>query len=256
MLSWNSTTATIDYLGPSDKNPHNGGSEVYLAPAVTVQKGSAPQKLSGETSTAVYREKMTFSNKYSTSTTVDYRQVLNAMSSNNSRWLQIGMVYDSTSQWGSPAWHLIYNSWFMTGANDKAVVSNALTTGPSSPTEHYIRADTATAGKYYMGYFDNVYLSVASITWTFGGDTGHNINLGTVSNIYGTFPSGSMVEEYSTSGSSRFNFGTQAFYLYFLKTSTSSETSAVTGFDVPGFGSCASASNVNSPARTTYTYTC
>lgn len=256
MLSWNSTTATIDYLGPAEENPYNAGPEAYLAPAVTVQKASAPNTLSGTSGTAIYRIEENFYNKYSTSTSVDYRQVLNAMSSDKKRWLQVGMVYDSQSLWGTPSWRLLYNSWFTTGANEKAITSSPVTTGPSSPIELYIRADSATAGKYRLGFFDSVYLSGASLSWTFGGDTGKNINIGTVSNIYGTFPSGSMVEEYSKTGTAKYNFGTQTFSLAFLKTSTSSETTAVSGFTVAGFGSCASATNVNSPASTSYRYTC
>jgi len=266
MISWDSHKATIDYLGPASNNPfkltgkHKSNPDVHIqTPYRPVNARTGIIKDTTSSSTAIYKEVEQFTAKASNVNKVNYDQIVNAMSSNNVHWLQTIVVYDKAQIFGSPGWHVIYDGYTVSYCTEDAsfpVVSASLSFNVGDTIQSYIRADSVTAGKYTRGATDINTGAGHSFTYTISGDSGHNINLGRQFNSASNcpFPSGSQAEEENTDNVSKFNFGTQSFTFFFYDTPTSSVTTSVTGFfAMDGCG--ATVSNVNNPAKSTYTYT-
>jgi len=273
MMTWNATSAKIDYLGPSESNPHivkneyNGkllqsGSPFNDAPIIQVvttkpvNKFDSINKASSSSTTALYKVQQDFPLKWSTTSGVNLYPWLDAKNSNNGSWLQVSAFYDTQGAFGTPAWHVGYDAYATSTCGQYIsfpIQSVSMPFGVSDPVSAWIRGDS-TAGRYNMGVFDNIALVGTSLTFNISGDSGVNtINLGRTTGGNCVYPSGTQVEEESNNGN-KYNFGTFIFDYKFYQTPTSSATTSASGFFGPE-GCGANVSAQNSPARTTFTYT-
>ena len=265
MISWNSTSVKFDYLGPADSNPFKVKNTVPpptnqqtvrpLTASTILETGVAPT-MDRSGSTSEYKEIQDFTSKAS-NTNTDLYQVLNAMSSANSHWLQVALTYDNGDVIGSsPSWRVAYNGWTISSCgNDFSTASVAQTESAGDSIESYIRADASQAGQYTMGVTDTTQNNGALSGFSISGDTGHSINLGQQTGNGCTYPSGPMEEEISGAiFPTKYNFGSQAFTMGFYDTSTSGKTTSVSGWNSAVGNSCISTSTQNNPAKATFTY--
>lgn len=283
-LSWNATSAHITYLGPGDKDPFNvnpasynkvGGHAIEkntgflqhygsVSPLTTyyegLEGGDGITQDCTSGSTAEVDEYDYYDLVASTTSTVDNYQILNAMNSDNSHWLQVGTVYNET---GDQAWKVVYNSWTINGyTNDFKKIDTISNVSNGNQVEEYIQADPFNAGQYDLGASDQVYpYSSDSVTISESGDTGYNINLGqkTYTDQSGHkyyFPSAGMVEQITTSQGSGYNFGSETYNPYdFIDSFGGSATSCVNGWDgAVTSGSVSVSSTSNNPAQDTFQY--
>ncbi len=255
MMSWDGNSVSIDYLGPMESNPYkNTSHDLRLDPSPQVNDADAIKKDTTASGTAIFKEVGTVTALKSSDTTVNLFNVLNAMSSDNNRWIQVGLFYNNYLGTVTNAWHLDYNSIETSnGANTfSPVVSPALTMSTGDTVKLFINADTTFGGQYTMGENDITNNHGASYTFSLSGDTGHTINLGEVVVSGSYYPSGPQMEEHA-SGTNIYKWNTQAFTFDFYDTSTSSSTTSVTGWNGQE-GSSGTVSTTNSPASATFTY--
>lgn len=255
MMSWDGNSVSIDYVGPMESNPYkNTNPGLRLDPNPQVNDADAIKKDTTSSSTAIFKEVGTVTAKKSTDTTVNLFNVLNAMSSNNNRWIQVGLFYNNYLGTVTNAWHLDYTSIdTSTDANTfSPVVSPALTMSTGDTVKLFINADTTFGGQYTMGENDVTNNHGASYTFSLSSDTGHTINLGEVVVSGRYYPSGPQMEEHA-SGSNIYKWGTQVYTFDFYDTSTSSSTTSVTGWNGQE-GNFGTVSTTNSPSSATFTY--
>ncbi|MGI0070430.1 MAG: hypothetical protein ACREAN_09295, partial [Nitrosopumilaceae archaeon] len=287
-VSWNKTSAKIDYLGPPEKSPFlvknvynpwnnqnldNVNLNSYLQPIIPYAAASTPGLVlkvynplkgasggGGTNGVTILKERSDY-NLIQSSSTVNNIQVLNSMNSNNKNWIQIGTVYDSLQQFSSGAtWKGVWQIWPVdtTCGTDTPSVNQAVsfnTWSKNDPLRSYI-SGTSTAGQYSMSVLDTLALTGSTLTKSISGDTGTNtINLGYQNPISGcAYPSGSMIEQWS-SGSSAYDFVSDQ-YQYTFTLQSGSTTTTTTGFNglhvVPSSITGVSDSTVTSPAGDTY----
>jgi hypothetical protein len=287
-VSWNKTSAKIDYVGPPEKspfliknvynpwsnqNPKNQNLISYLPPIIPDAAAQVPGLVlkvynplkgamgGGGTNGQTIKMVKSNYNLIQSSTTVNNVQVLNSMNSNNNDWLQVGSVYDSLQQYSTGvSWKAVWQIWPVdtTCATDQPIVNQATSFvwNKNDPFTSYI-SGTSTGGHYTMSVFDQLALTGTTLTFSIPGDTGTNtINLGFQNPISScAYTSGSMVEQWS-GGSSAYNFGTDQ-YSYTFTLQSGSTTTTATGFNglhiFPSTITGVSDSPVNSPASDTYT---
>ncbi|SMH72650.1 hypothetical protein [Candidatus Nitrosotalea okcheonensis] len=280
MLSWNSTGAKIDYLGPASSNPFKiDRSHWHHSPPISNMTKSnmslynTKSTISPLTITkpinvydsiywhyylggnSIYKIDESYSALASTTSGTDLYHWLDAKNSNTNYWLQTGAVYDKADFFGSsPQWYVDFDQWSTTGSCSEVSgfpfqSTHAFTTNQA--LDGYIRADSSTAGKYYMGVLQSG--SGASTTFTISGDTGHSIDVGFTSSCSKDFPSGSQVEEESNSGNT-FYYGTMTYDYTFYDTSTSSSNTYVYSYNGKGGsgGNVTPSSTPGSSASMTY----
>lgn len=268
MISWNATSAKFDYLGPASSNPfkvnqaghpptgQQGGAPPPAA-STLLSTGVSPTQDTTSGSTSEFKEIQDFKSNASNTNTDQY-QILNAMSSGNNHWFQVGLTYDNGDVIGaSPSWRAAYNSWTVSNCgNDFSTASVAQTESTGDSIEAYIMADASQAGHYTMGITDVTKNNGALTGFSVTGDSGHSINLGQQAD--GTtciYPSGPMEEEISGAiFPTKYNFGHEPFTMGFYDTSTSGKTTSVNGWNAATGSSCISTSTQNNPAKATFTY--
>lgn len=266
LMSWNSTSATVDYVGPAESNPYKA--KLYMTPTVsagpltastTINKGVGIVKDTSAPGTAIYKEVMDFNSKAS-NTNSNLLQIVNAMNSNNQHWIQAGLFYDNAGLYGSPAWRMQYDS-IQTGGcftGDFNSVSAPQTVSTGDSIESFIRADGTQAGVYAMGETDLSNNHGTVFGFSEMSDTGTTINLGQQPDVGAChYSSGPEEEEQSASiFPVAYNWGSQLFTFGFYDTPTSGKTVSVTGWNTPWGSSCVGVSTPPvSPAQATFTAT-
>lgn len=269
MMKWDQNGATIEYLGPQDSNkfkaPDSIKSQLQLSPAGPINTGRAPTKDTTASGTAIYKEVSDFTTKASTTTGVNLFQILNALSSDKSHWIQGGVFYDKAGLLGTPSWRFDIDSWATTTAancNEDSgvpVISSALNMAAGDSVEEYIYQQSGSPGQYNIGITDITKNNGYVISKTYSGDSGSTINLGQVTctdsgGAQYVYASGPEVEEHDSAAASHtYNFSTIAYTEGYYDTSTSSKTTSVTGWQST-WGCGATNSATNSPASITFTF--
>jgi hypothetical protein len=269
-VSWNATHATVDYEGPADKNPYKldsasttsiiGEDKSVSTAAVStqIQRAVAPTKSSTASGTAIWKETMTFSAK-ATNTNSNHYQVLNAMNSANTHWLQAGLVYDLNQLHGSQVWKMAYNVWKISDCSNTFFGAQQITVTAGDTIESSINAEASQSGTYVFAGTNISRNTGVLLGYSLAGDSGNTINLGQrTSSCSSAWPSGPMVEQKSAAlFPTKYNFGTQVFTMGFYDTPTSSKTTSVSGWNSPvGASTCVNVSTTTSPAKATFTYNC
>lgn len=255
LMSWNTTSATVDYVGSADSNPYKA--KFYMNPiSTTINKGVGIIKDTSASGTAIYKEVMDFNSKAS-NTNSNLLQIVNAMNSNNQHWMQAGLFYDTNGFYGTPAWRMQYDS-IQTGGcftGDFNSVSAAQTVSAGDSIESYIKADGTQQGVYAMGENDLSNSHGTVFGFSESSDTGTTINLGQIDNGACHYSSGPEEEEQSSAVFPvAYNWNSQLFTFGFYDTPSSGKTASVTGWKTPWGSSCVSVSTPNvSPAQATFT---
>lgn len=263
MMSWNSTAATVDYLGPAKSNPHLVRG-VSMAPIGTLDKViSTNSDTSNSGSTSEWKEVANFTNQKITSTSSDLFQILDALSSNRAHWFQIGVVYDNANLLSStPSWRVAYNS-FNTSActtyGEWFVASQPQNMNPGDSIQSYIYADTAQAGHYILGEKD--YTTNTGTLYGFGvsGDTGHVINLGEIDTNACHYTAGPEQEEQSNGSIVPTSFTNERYSMGYYDTPTSQVTKSIFGWNAPWGTGCVTLDPIpppTNPASVTFHYGC
>ncbi|MDE2588657.1 MAG: hypothetical protein KGL95_03185 [Patescibacteria group bacterium] len=242
MMSWDSQTATVNYLGPADSNPYKA--KMYMQPTSTLAKGIGIKQDSTSGSTAEYKEVSDFKS-IASNTNSNLLQIVNAMNSNSQHWLQAGLFYDNGQIYGSPAWRMQYDS-IQTGGcftGDFNSVSVPQTVNAGDNMEEFIKADGTQPGVYSMGENDLSNNHGTVFGFSESNDSGKTINLGDIVVGSCNYSSGPMEEEQSAAFfPTNFNWGSQAFTMGFYDTPTSGKTTNITGWFTPWGNSCISLS--------------
>ncbi|CUR51923.1 exported protein of unknown function [Nitrosotalea devaniterrae] len=283
ILDWNSTGAEIKYLGPAKSNPfkvdpskwHHTPILVNETRQTTVSNGkqASVSPLVGGTyrpvkvydsiywhynlgGNSIYEITDSYTLTTSNVSGVDLFHWLDAKTSTTGYWPQVSAVYDYANFFGfGQTWSVAFDLWNTGSCTEPAgfpfTTTHAFTTG--STATGYIRADSTTAGKYYMGVTSGG--SGASTTFTISGDTGHNIDVGYTTGGGCQYPSGSEVEETASTNTAIYYYGTLTYNYSFYDTSTSSANSYVYSYNGKGgFGGNVSPSATpGTPSSMTYT---
>lgn len=262
MVSWNNSSAKIDYLGPASSNPHivHG---VAMAPTNLLDNGIGAASDATSGSTSEWKTTANFTNQAVSSSSVDLFQILNVLSSNSAHWIQVGVVYDNANLINpTPSWHVAYDS-FSTGTCSSSaewfVSSGSQNFSAGDPIQSYIYADTSQPGHYVMGASDT--RTNAGTLYEFGvsGDTGTKINLGEVDVSYCHYSAGPEQEEQSNGSISTAAFSDEKYAMGYYDTPTSSLTNSVTSWKSLWGTSCVSLNPSplpTSPASATFHYGC
>jgi hypothetical protein len=263
-LSWNKTSAKIDYLGPPKVSPNfdlsqkssHPKSDPQLVNDVDAIKGASG---GGGTNGQTMQEIQSNYNLIQAPSAFNYIQLLNAFNSNSNDWLQVGTVYDNLGQFSSGiGWKVVFQAWTVGTScgtpfvNTPSVVLN--TWNNHDPIQSFI-AGTSTPGQYSLSALDTLALLGSSTTISISGDTGtHTINLGQqgtpgVTCYYGN---GAQIEEWST-GNTPYNFVSDSYDFQYTLPSGST-TTIDTGFDglVQQIGSGVTVSPSDNPSSITY----
>lgn len=268
IMDWNKTYAKILYLGPADKSPYKldhskwphapfNNSTKILKTTILVPTGTAGIVIPLSTSkvvnvfdsiywrmfgggNSIYKIQQAFTLNPSSTPGTDLYNWLDAHNSNIQKWLQVGAVYDTSKFWNTTQWYASFDMWTMsTDTEDSAFpqeIPSSLTTGGTATA--YISADTATSGKYWLSISDGI--STKTMTVIISGDAGNTIDIGyTAKSIGGGtayFPSGTEIEEDSSSGSTYY-YGTPTFTYALKPTSTTTSTSVYSYAGKDGYGS-------------------
>jgi len=284
ILTWNSTNASIRYLGPGDSSPYkidhahwghtpptvnatrqsiaSSGTIISSSPLVTAYKtvnvfDSIYWHYFGG-GNSIYKIQQSYPLVASSTSGVDLEHWLDSKNSNTNKWLQVSAVYDKALFYGaSPSWYVFFDRWDTTsgtGCSEDSTypqhISVPFTTGNTATA--YIRADSVTAGRYIMEVDSGS--NGGSISMNISGDTGHNIDIGRTSNCNKVFGSGAQVEEDATSPSGIFYYGTNTYTYGFYDTSTSSKNTSIYSYNgKEGYGGSITAST--SPAYLTFSCT-
>lgn len=270
MMKWDSSSVTIDYLGPAEKNPLR--SNLALAKGGQSSDASDPVNTAKSATTDTtasngheWKLVSTFTNYAdSNSSSVLLKQGLNALNSDKSHLAQGLIFYDNLGAF-SPAhtWHFNVDSYIVnvsTSCNEDSfapLVSSNLNMNHGDSITEYIYADTSTSGQYDLGETDTTRNTgyVTSVSYT---DTGKYINLGeATSNTCDIDGSGPEVEEIDNNNNwNTVHYNTMPFTEGFYDTSTSGKTTTVNGWNpTQGWGSAtASGQTTPSSAIVTFSY--
>ncbi len=288
VMSWNETDAKIDYLGPADKNPYriDHSKWAHSPPTNNAEIGqtsvvSPITGLSSGTSmlTTIYRPVNVFDSIYwrlfgggnsiykieqsytltaSTTTDVNLYHWFNAHNSNNKKWFQISAIYDKAKFWNPTSqWYAGFDMWDMTSATSCAEDSAfpiqspmAFTTGSTATA--YIRADGTIAGKYWFGITSGA--TGSSVSVIIPGDTGTTIDIGMTTSCGKQFPSGTEIEEVTTTSGAIYYYGQPTYTYKFYPTSISSPTTSIYSYNGKG-GVGGSVTESTNPAWVKYSCT-
>ncbi len=262
MLSWNSTGTKIDYLGPTSSNPHivHG---IAMAPTNILDNGIGASSDTTSGSTAEWKETANFTNQAISSTSTDLFQILDALSSNSSQWIQVGVVYDNADLMGtSPSWRVAYDSFGTSSCSSSAewfVSSGAQNFIAGDPIESYIYADTSQPGHYIMGASDTKQNTGTLYEFGLSGDSGTNIKLGEVDINGCHYSAGPEQEEQSNGSLGTVSFSDEQYSMGYYDTSTSSVTTSISAWNSLWGTSCVSLNPSpppTSPVSATFHYGC
>lgn len=265
MMKWDSSGTTIDYLGPADKNPYlvkSGPNTSLSAPSVIPLSASIPINLEDPPladrsgSTSEYKEVQDFTVQKSSVSTVNFYQILNALNSDKSHWMQNVLVYDNYGAYGGGArWVQLLDVFNKATCSDSPGISasTSLNISAGDAIEQYTYAQSGSPGQYDFGETDITKNNGYVTSTTISGDTGSSINLDKTNCGVNGYDSGPEVEEHAQNGVGVYHFNQIAFTEGYYDTSSSSKTTSVTGWDTTD-GCGATVSNQNNPAKATFTY--
>ena len=284
ILTWNSTSASINYLGPGDSSPYkidhahwshapptvnatrqtatSNGKTISVSPLVTLYTtvnvfDSIYWHYFGG-GNSIYKIQQSYPLVASSTSGVDLYHWLDSKNSNTNKFLQVSAMYDKADLVGTtPAWYVFFDRWDTTsgtGCSEDSTfpqhVPVSFTTGNTATA--FIRADSVTAGRYILEVDSGS--NGGSLSTNISGDTGHNIDIGRTSNCSKAFPSGAEVEEQATSSTSVYYYGTNTYTYGFYDTSSSSMNTSIYSYNgKEGFGGSVTAST--SPAYLTFSCT-
>lgn len=262
MVSWDNSSAKIDYLGPISSNPHMVHG-VAMAPTNLLDNGISAQSDTTSGSTSEWKATANFTNQAVSSSSVDLFQILNALSSNSAHWIQVGVTYDNADLMGtSPSWRVAYDSfgtgtcsstaeWFVSSAPQRFASGDAI--------QSYIYADTSQPGHYIMGASDTRTSTGTLYEFGISGDSGTNIRLGEVDTGSCRYSAGPEQEEQSNGSTFTASFSDEKYAMGYYDTPSSSITKSVTGWNSLWGTSCVSLNPSpppTNPASATFHYGC
>ncbi|MGI0006746.1 MAG: hypothetical protein ACREAR_01975 [Nitrosotalea sp.] len=263
MMSWNSTSSTVDYLGPAGSNPHivHG---VYMAPTGVIDKGiSTNADATNGGMASEWKEVSDFTNQKITSSSTDLFQILDALNSNSAHWLQVGVLYDNANLINpTPSWRVAYNSFSTSTCSSTGewfVTSLPQTMNPGDSVESYVYVDTSQAGHYVMGETDSTANTGTLYGFGISGDAGSTINLGEVDVGACHYSAGPEQEEQSNGSTIPVAFGDEHYAMGYYDTSSSSRTNSVFSWNSPWGTSCITLNPSpppTNPADITFHYGC
>lgn len=223
MMTWDSDSVSLSYLGPGDKNPY----KVEATPLTTlssavpenVEKAPTSDRTGGATSE--WKEIQDFTSKQSNVAGVDLFHVFNALNSANNNWLQTGLVNDTANIYGTAnVWREVTDRWTTSPCShddvNYPIKSPTLAFAKGDSIEHAIYAESGLAGHYNLGVTDITKNKGYLLGITITGDTGNVINLNRTTCLSGSttffYDSGPQVEEHDVNNLSHtYNFASIAF---------------------------------------------
>jgi len=256
-MSWDSHGAKIDYVGPADTNPFRVKATIFteMSPSAPINIGVAPTSDRGG-ATSEYKEVQNFTAQASNVSTVDEYQILNALNSNSSDWIQDGLVYDIAGIYHQAnVWKQIIDFWTKSPCahdNTGFPTGGTITVTAGDSIQSYIYADQTHAGQYDIGISDLTQSTGRLSSISVSGDTGSVINLNQITCGGGAYTSGPQMEEHDTSNSSKiYSFASMSYPQGYYDTTTSAKTTSVSSWH--GANGCgATVTTANNPAKATF----